>query len=149
MSLSRRKRKRYRAREQSHPEATAQKGPQQPSLRPRPWGVWGEGTELTRGDLALIRLAVNCDWPVRRCMRRQVTAAIMAGFDQHNERPANRDSTRWTLAATRTVIAMGAADIRLRHRLRALVAHSTKPCGCDYCRAAREAQARLRSTRLA
>src|SRR6185295_12714957 len=106
MSDSRRKRKRERARELSAHEATALNGPKAAPIPPRPWGLLGEGAELTRGDLALIRLAINCDWPARRCIRRAVPKAILDGFKQRDADPNNHAAVRWTLAAVRTVLAM-------------------------------------------
>jgi hypothetical protein len=142
VSTSRKKRKRYRAREKSGPEATAQNGPKVPPIPPRPWGLLGEGTELTRGDLALIRLAVNSDWPVSRCMRRRLPKAIFDGLDQLDRSQHNYLAARWSVAACRVVLAMSAGNIRAEHRARALVQRLPDHCKCGYCEAARRAQAR-------
>jgi hypothetical protein len=128
MGASRKKRKRYRAREQSAPEATATNEGKTLPTAGNARGLWGQSAVLTRGDLALIRSAVNTDWPVRESMRRRLVAAIFEGFDELDQNPHSPSADRWSIAAARTVIAMDAANIRAeRHAMAAGGSKSPEP----------------------
>ena len=117
MSKSRKKRKRYRARERSALEATASNRPIEAPTLSQPWGLLGESAELTRGDLALIRQAIAQRWPVRRCVRRQIVKALIRRFDDLGEPTSyGQSEARWQIAAVRAVIAMGAADLESRRQ---------------------------------
>lgn len=116
VSTSRKKRKRYRARGQSRPEATAANGPNAPDQAPRMKGGRGESAEISRRDLALIRRAVNADWPMGRGLRRRLVSVLANGLDLREDSQGPSRSTRWTLSACRVVVAMSEANLRARER---------------------------------
>ena len=110
MALSRKKRKRYRARALAGPEATASDRAAQPARRPGARGLWGDPAALRRSDLALIRQAANQGWHVPRRVRRRLVDAAVA-------RLAAPGNVRMQLAAARALVAMAASNGRAADRL--------------------------------
>src|SRR5262249_47380911 len=62
----------------------------------KPLGLLGEGIELTRADLVLIRHAVNQRWPVHLIRSTAIVNAILSRLDAIGDRlPQSGPAIRW------------------------------------------------------
>jgi hypothetical protein len=74
---------------------------------PECWGLWGQGSPVTRSDLLLLRRAIREDWPVPEHVREAVIHDVVAIATDDTSGP------RMWVSAARVIIEMEAANMAL------------------------------------